>query len=323
MACGMERGNANRSSGRAPAITTQQEKHMNGLETLWGGTVIAVGNQKGGVGKTTTAVHIARGLANRGHRTVLWDLDPSAGATKHLGLSPDVYAGTLELLLGEVTPTEAVVSRGETDPWLPDRLDLIPAKRRLETIDAELAARSRFWNRLDVLGDALQTLRDRYDVIVLDTPPSTVLSPALSAYAHANWFLLAATPDPLAITGLADAFRDMTAVRSGPNPKLQLLGVVLNAVDIRTRLARELLAYVDQTFAMPQGNTFRFTPAISRSTVVPTAQKVGRPVPDAFPDHPVAREFGELAESVETRLVLAQRGLGSLTDEEVDDELPI
>ena len=298
---------------------------MNGLETLWGGTVIAVGNQKGGVGKTTTAVHIARGLANRGHRTLLWDLDPSAGATKHLGLSPDVFPGTLELLLGEVTAAEAVVARMDGDPWLPDRLDLIPSKRRLETIDSELAGRCRFWNRLDVLGESLQTLRDRYDIIILDTPPSTVLSPALSAYAHSDWFVLAAMPDPLSVTGLADAFRDMTAVRSGPNPKLQLLGVVLNAVDMRTRLARELTAYIDQTFAMPPGNTFRFTPAISRSTVVPTAQKVGRPVPDAFPDHPVAREFGELAEALEARLVLSQRGLADElhTDPELHDEPPI
>ena len=178
---------------------------MNGLETIWGGIVIAVGNQKGGVGKTTTAVHVASGLANRGHHTLLWDLDPSAGATKHLGLTPDAYPGSLELLLGDLTPEEAPITASNDELWLPERLDIIPSKRRLETVDSEIAARSRFWNRLDILNQPLQALRQTYDIIVLDTPPSTVLSPSLAAYASSDWFLLAAMPDPLSVTGLADA----------------------------------------------------------------------------------------------------------------------
>ncbi|MAY74815.1 MAG: hypothetical protein CMJ31_08915 [Phycisphaerae bacterium] len=283
---------------------------MNGLETLWGGVVIAVGNQKGGVGKTTTAVHIARGMANRGHRTLLWDLDPSAGATKHLGLGPDAYPGTLELLLGEVTPTEAAVTARDNDPWLPERMDLIPSRRRLETIDSELSARCRFWNPLDVLAESLHALRGVYDIIVLDTPPSTVLSPSLAAYASSDWFLLAAMPDPLSVTGLADAVRDIEAVRGKANPGLRLLGVVMNAVDMRTRLARELTAYIDTSLVTPCGDSLRFAETISRSTVVPTSQREGRPVPDVFPEHPVALQFNRLAEAVETRLVLAQRGLG-------------
>ncbi len=282
---------------------------MNGLETTWGGHVIAVGNQKGGVGKTTTAVHVASGLANRGHRTVLWDLDPSAGATKHLGLAPDAYPGTLELLLGDIKAEEACISSAECDASFTENLSVIPSKRRLETIDSELGARCRFFNPLDVLAEPTARLRESFDIIVLDTPPSTVLSPSLSAYASSDWFLLAAMPDPLAVTGLADAARDIDAVRSTANRELRLLGVVLNAVDNRTRLCRELTAYIDECFASPTGQTHRLAPAIGRSTVVPTAQKMGRTVLDAFPRHPVAEQFAALAESIEDRLILAQRAL--------------
>lgn len=283
---------------------------MNGLETTWGGLVIAVGNQKGGVGKTTTAVHVAAGLANRGHRTLLWDLDPSAGATKHLGLAPDAYPGTLELLLGDIKADEACVGSANLDVALTDNLSIIPSKRRLEAIDSELGARCRFFNPLDVLAEPTAHFRKSFDIIVLDTPPSTVLSPSLSAYASSDWFLLAAMPDPLSVTGLADAARDIDAARSSANRSLRLLGVVLNAVDNRTRLCRELTSYVDECFASPTGDTHRLTPTISRSTVVPTAQKLGRTVLDAFPRHPVAEQFASLAESIEDRLILAQRALG-------------
>lgn len=283
---------------------------MNGLETTWGGIVIAVGNQKGGVGKTTTAVHVACGLANRGHRTLLWDLDPSAGATKHLGLTPDAYPGTLELLLGDIDVDEACIAPANHDIDLPEYLSIIPSKRRLESIDSTLGSRCRFFNPLDVLDVPIARLRQSFDIIVLDTPPSTVLSPSLATYASADWFLLAAMPDPLAITGLADAVRDIEAVRETANRKLQLLGVVLNAVDNRTRLCRELTAYVDECFASPTGDTLRLTPTISRSTVVPTAQKLGRSVIDAFPRHPVAEQFVALAAAIEDRLILAQRTLG-------------
>lgn len=296
---------------------SNREEIMNELETTWGGTVIAVGNQKGGVGKTTTAVHVACGLANRGHRSLLWDLDPSAGATKHLGLTPDAYPGTLELLLGDINVDDACISHINHDIDMPDRLSIIPSKRRLESIDSTLGSRCRFFNPLDVLAEPITKLRQSFDFIVLDTPPSTVLSPSLATYASADWFLLAAMPDPLAITGLADTARDIEAVRDA-NRKLKLLGVVLNAVDNRTRLCRELTAYVDKCFASPTGDTLRLTPTISRSTVVPTAQKLGRSVIDAFPRHPVAEQFIALAAAIEDRLILAQRALG---DEQVSTPL--
>lgn len=284
------------------------EGEMNGLETFWGGVVIAIGNQKGGVGKSTIAVHLACGLANRGHRTLLWDLDPTAGATKHLGLVPEAHAGTFELLLGEVTPTDApTVERGIDESPLPENLAVITASRRLETIDAELRARCRFWSATEILTEPVRTLRESYDIIILDTPPSTVLSPALSAYAVADWFILASMPDPLSVTGLSDAMHDIHAVRQHVNPTLRLLGLILTGVDARTRLARDLTSYLDTVFTGDDARSLRFTPSVSRSTIVPTAQRLGTTVLDAYPAHRTAEQFRQLAEAVETRLIDAQR----------------
>lgn len=123
---------------------------MNGIETAWGGVIIAIGNQKGGVGKTTTAVHLARGLALRGHRTLLIDLDPSAGATIHLGVCPDEYHGVFRLLTGEAELDDCIVDHAEM-PRLAERLSLMPASRRLETIDRRLGEANRFGNPADIL----------------------------------------------------------------------------------------------------------------------------------------------------------------------------
>lgn len=278
---------------------------MNGLETHWGASVIAVGNQKGGVGKTTTSVHLARGLADLGHRVLLWDLDPSAGATKHLGVPPEVFCGTFEVLMGELKPHEAVFT-GDEEFWMPDGLALIPASRILESIDRELLRTGRMTAATEVLAPAIDEFRTRFDVILLDTPPSTVLSPSLSAYRVSDWFILAATPDPLAITALNDAADDITKVRRHANPGLSLLGVVVNAADKRTRLTRELTEYLDMAFRMPDGNTLRLEPSISRSTIVPTAQKAGRTVFDTAPGHQVAEQYRELSRVVEQRLIIAQ-----------------
>jgi chromosome partitioning protein len=87
---------------------------MNGLETTWGAIVLAVGNQKGGVGKTTTAVHLAHALAERGHRILLWDLDINAGATKHLGVEPDAFMGTYEVLAAGEDPLDGCSTSSTT-----------------------------------------------------------------------------------------------------------------------------------------------------------------------------------------------------------------
>lgn len=281
---------------------------MNGIETCWGGIVIAVGNQKGGVGKTTTAVHLACGLANRGHRTLLWDLDPSAGATKHLGIIPDDYHGTYELLSGEVGIDHATLTIDDEACRLPSGLALIPSSRRLESIDQRLAAVRKFESPSDILLAPLKSLRDRFDLIILDTPPSTVLSPAVSAYKAADWMILATLADAFSTAGLVEAVRDVQAARQHGNANLRLLGVAVTAVTRRTVIARDIIASIDAAFTGPEDTTLRFEPVISRSTIVPQAQRAGRTVFDNEPSHPVTEQFRQLVRSVEERLLAGQRG---------------
>src|SRR5262245_28541569 len=102
------------------------------------GRVIACGNQKGGVGKTTTTVHLAAALAEMGQRVLVWDLDSNAGATKSLGI-PDIFQGSCSVLVGENKPEDVILSRHpEEAPELPVNVDLLPASRDLEEIDTKL-----------------------------------------------------------------------------------------------------------------------------------------------------------------------------------------
>jgi chromosome partitioning protein len=287
------------------------EEHMNGIETAWGGVIIAIGNQKGGVGKTTTAVHLARGLALRGHRTLLIDLDPSAGATIHLGVGPDEYHGVFELLTGEAELEDCIVDQNEM-PRLAERLSLMPASRRLETIDRHLGEANRFGNPADILVSPTARLRDRFDIIVLDTPPSTTLSTSLSAYKVADYFILATLAEPLAMSGLCVAARDIDAVRQHGNANLRLLGVCVGAVPARALIAGWILREIDQAFPGPglpeQPTTLRFVPSIRRSTVVARVQRMGLTLFDRLPGHPVTQDFMAMVESVEHRIAAAQRG---------------
>src|SRR4030095_4258928 len=127
-------------------------------------TVIAVGNQKGGVGKTTNAVHVAAALGERGYRCLVIDLDPSAGATKHLGVPLQSFAGTLELLTTEETPQSLAIHEK-----MPTGVHLIPSRTQLAELDSHL---SKFIDKTRVLERPLELARQDYDFIWLDTPPN-------------------------------------------------------------------------------------------------------------------------------------------------------
>lgn len=285
---------------------------MNGIETHWGGVTIAIGNQKGGVGKTTTAVHLARGFALRGHRTLLIDLDPSAGATLHLGVCPDEYHGVFELLTGEAGLEDCLLDHTETDR-LPENLTLLPSSRRLESVDKRLGEANRFGNPADVLVSPTARLRGMFDIIVLDTPPSTTLSTSLSAYKVADYFILATLAEPLAMGGLCVAAQDIETVRRHGNANLRLLGICVGAAHSRALITRWILHEIDQAFPGPGSpelpTTLRLVPTIRRSTVVARVQRMGLTLFDRLPDHPVTLDFRAMVEAVEHRIAAAQRGL--------------
>src|SRR4029077_5884495 len=133
--------------------------------------VIAVGNQKGGVGKTTNTVHIARALAELGRKVLIIDLDMNHGATRHFGVEPEAFLGSFELMVGGEEPENLVLtaSGNEEGVDLPENVDLMRAARKREAIEEAVSSTSKFVTPQEVLQRPLRALRGKYDYIFLDT----------------------------------------------------------------------------------------------------------------------------------------------------------
>lgn len=264
--------------------------------------IIAVGNQKGGVGKTTNTVHIAAALGERGRKCLIIDLDPNDTATRHFGIEGDAFLGSYELLTGDESPADLAMSETEAEFDFPKGVSLIPSRRKLETVDEVLPEKhGKFYSMRDILLEPLQTVIDKYDYILLDTAPNSKV-PTKAAYLVADWFLLTAMPEPFAVTGLTDALHDIQDAQKKLNPSLKLLGVIIAGVDRRTSLSNSLTEYVQSAFSTPDGESAKFRTLISRSTVIPSAQKAGKTVFQTNPDHVVAEQYRALATEIEERV---------------------
>lgn len=271
--------------------------------------VVAVGNQKGGVCKSTLTVNLAASLGAMGRRCLVIDLDANCGATRSLGV-PTTWMGTFEALLGTEEADQLVLRTDvEEGIALPPNVELLPANRKLEELDRVFRERreNKFRDPTDALvrssaGTAapLELFRGQYDYIFLDTAPNAA-SPTIAAYKSADWFLLSMTPDKLAYEALVDALTDILAVRDSGNPNLCLLGVVLSQIDRRTTLAERYIARIRKEFgkADQQG---AFETTISRSVVVSKANEAGEALRVFDPKHKVTVQYDELAKEVESRI---------------------
>jgi len=285
--------------------------HRQGLEShgrkFMKTVVIGIGNQKGGVGKTTVTVQLACALAEMGRKVLIIDLDVNAGSTKHFGIKPEAFLGTFEVMLGEEDPLDVVVSADdktsdisrEGENNLVPNVDIICGGRKLEQLDERLRLKKSKFDPApphDCLKSVVENLRGHYDYVFLDTPPSAPL-PIIAAYKAADGFLLVAIPEGLAIQGLTEALHDIEEVKKYGNEKLQLVGITVGAVESRTRLSRELVAYVAGTFKEHQ-----LLPVIPRSTIIPTAQTQEKTIFQVEPGHPICEAFRELARNFEKNI---------------------
>ena len=186
--------------------------------------IITVANQKGGVGKSTNSINICAALGERGYRCLLIDLDATSGGTKALKVPTSGWVGTFELITGEEEPIGCIIDETEEEIALPRGVHLVPSSRKLNELDAWLLNPDNRWaNPLDLLIEPLSKLKGEYDFIFLDTPPQ-ITKTSLPAFKVADYVILTATPEKLAVDGLADALTDINNAQRAGNSDLQLLG---------------------------------------------------------------------------------------------------
>jgi len=228
--------------------------------------VLAVANQKGGVGKTTTAVNLSACLAAVGKHVLLFDLDPQANATSGLGFEKVEGASAYRPLLGEGTLLERIQKTAF------DRLEIIPSEVDMCGADVELA---RSENHLHRVAKSLEPVlqSQRFEVVLIDCPPSLGIL-TLNAFAAADSLLVPLQCEYYALEGISMITRILNQLRdTGVNPHLELLGVLMTMFDGRTNLSQQVVSEVRQHFG-----ELVFETLIPRTTRLAEAPSFGKPI---------------------------------------------
>lgn len=228
------------------------------------GRIIAITNQKGGVGKTTTAVNLAATLAEAGQRVLLLDFDPQGNASSGLGVErSEIRSSIYDVITGNSGIEETILR-----DWM-ENLDLIPADMSLAACDAELADVE---NKNLILRGALRPLREKYEYLLIDCPPSlgTITVNALSA---ADTVLIPIQCEYYALEGLRQVLSSIEIVQEALNPSLLIEGIVFTMYDGRIRLSQEVVRTVWKNF---RGNIFQSM--IPRNVRLAEAPSHGLPI---------------------------------------------
>jgi chromosome partitioning protein len=247
--------------------------------------IIAIVNQKGGVGKTTTAINVAALLGDKDKKTIVIDLDPQGNATSGLGIAKDIAITTYNVLCDAVNLVEARL------PTHVKGLDILPANANLAGAEVELVGASQ---REFILRQALKD--SDYDYIIIDCPPSLGLL-TINALTAATHVLIPVQAEYYALEGLSQLLNTIQAVRASTNPQLELLGIILTMFDKRNSLSEQVEKEVDNYFGDKLFHTI-----IPRNVRLAEAPSYGRTIYEHDHWSKGARAYKSLVKEIRNRI---------------------
>jgi len=251
------------------------------------GRVIAIANQKGGVGKTTTSINLSAALAERGKKVLVIDTDPQGNTTSGFGLDKNELENSIyELMIGECTIDEAIQKDVVEDL---DGVDIIPSNVNLAAVEIELidADQKEF-----ILREAISKVKDNYDFIIIDCPPSLSML-TVNAMTTANTVLVPIQCEYYALEGLSQLVHTVNLVRDRLNPELEMEGVVFTMFDSRTNLSLQVVENVKEHI---QENVYKTI--IPRNIRLAEAPSYGLPINIYEPKSAGAEAYRLLADEV-------------------------
>lgn len=227
--------------------------------------VLTITNQKGGTGKTSTSLFISYGLALRGYRVLLIDLDSQADASFSTGVQYDQTKTSLEVILRDIPLEDAVVP---VDTKKESTLDLLPASPNLASLDIQLVKRQLLDAQYN-LSEALRPVLSNYDYVIIDTPPAISMA-VLNALTASDYVVVPTQADIYGLKGLGNLANTINSIQQRSNPKLQVLGILLGRYNARTNFTQAITNMLNNT--SQQLNTKVFNAKIREAIAIKEAQ---------------------------------------------------
>ena len=250
--------------------------------------IIAIANQKGGVGKTTTAINLSAACALRGKRVLLIDLDPQGNSSLSFVEPQTINGSAFELFTELQEPWEKFIY-----PTKVGKLDIVPSKISLAKLEAKLVGD---FDAIFRLRDRIEQIHSRYDLIFIDTPPTLGLI-TVNALVAATRVLIPIQSSYFALEGADDLLETIEKVRSRPNPELEILGVLVTLFDKRTSLSKDVEAHIRQVFGVKTFKTL-----ISRSVRLEESPAHKETIFSFAPKSSGAAEYDQLSKEVLKRV---------------------